>query len=143
MPYATQADLVPLRLSHKQLVQLTDDGSAEVNEVVVNAALEEASGTVDSYCRTRYITPLQQSDVVKARVLDITVYLLYSRKGQTKAGDTVRDRYVDAVKFLEGVSAGRIQLDQPVTAPPQSVGGAPTVSTKPQTFSSRNLRGFN
>jgi phage gp36-like protein len=78
MAYAAQSDLVPLRITQTELVQLTcDDASATVNAAVVTGVLEEASGTVDSYCRSRYVTPLQQSDMVKARTLDIAVYLLF------------------------------------------------------------------
>ena len=50
MAYAHQSDLCPLRLTQTELVQLTcDDSSNTVNTAVVNAVLEEASGTVDSY----------------------------------------------------------------------------------------------
>jgi phage gp36-like protein len=145
VPYATQADLVPLRLSSHELVQLTDDaGLSEVNAAIVTAALEEASGTVESYCRRRYATPLQASDMVKARTLDIAVYLLFSRKRNAKMGgvEMVRQRYDDAVKFLEGVAAGRLQLDQPLTATPQASTAGAAISRTSGIFSDDNLAGF-
>ena len=49
MAYAVQADLVPLRLTQAELVQLTDDSnSGQVDSAVVAAALEEARRLVDS-----------------------------------------------------------------------------------------------
>src|SRR5260370_41957827 len=101
MPYATQADLVPLRMTQQELVDLTDDttsgtqaGAGMVNAAIVAACLVEASATVDSYCRQRYTTPLQPSDVIKARTLDITQYLLFTRRRTTKPNETVGERYL-------------------------------------------------
>jgi phage gp36-like protein len=144
MAYATQDDLVPLRLTQKDLVQLTDDESTgEVNTDVVTAALEEASGRVDSYCRQRYITPLQQSDDVKALVLDITLYLLFSRRRETRITDTVQQRFDQAIAFLKDISTGKASLDQPVTAQQaQSASGEAVVTRKPERFSDRNLDGY-
>lgn len=141
MPYATQADLVPTRITAKQLAELTSEvPGGPVVVAIVTADLEEASGTVDSYCRSRYATPLQPSDVIKARTLDIATYLLFSRRD--KATERLRQRYEDAISFLKSVSSGAAQLDQPVNAAPQSSSGGPALSTKQPTFSDSNLRGF-
>jgi phage gp36-like protein len=142
--YATQDDLVPLRLTQKDLVELTDDAfTGEVNSDVVNAALEEASGRVESYCRQRYVTPLQQSDDVKALVLDITLYLLFSRRRETRVSDTVQQRFDQAIGFLKDISAGKASLDQPVTAQQAQLGsGEAVITRKPERFSDRNLDGY-
>ncbi len=150
MAYATQADLVPLRITQKELIQLTDDtGSSQVNTAVVNAALEEASGWVDSYCRNRYVTPLQLSDMVKSLTLDRTVWLLFSRRRGIKIAETVDARHAEALAFLKDVSAGKAQLDQPVGDPPQGAMGGPVVGCGkaiPQDedlrFRDHNLKGY-
>jgi phage gp36-like protein len=143
MPYATQAQLVPLRMTQTELVQLTDDdNSGVVDTDVVNAALEEASGTVESYCRARYATPLQTSDVVTARTLDITVYLLFSRRRSFKVSETVRQRYEDAIAFLKDVASGRVQLDQPVSATPQTSMQGPQIGDRPHIFGEKNTQGY-
>jgi len=132
MAYATQADLVPLRLTTKDLTELTDDdNTGTINAAIVTAALEEASGRVESYCRQRYVTPLQQSDDVKALTLDIAVYLLFSRRRETVIGETVQQRFDQAISFLKDIAAAKASLDQPVTAlQPQSSLGGPTISNK-------------
>jgi phage gp36-like protein len=146
MAYAIQADLVPLRMTVKDLTELTDDdNTGEINTAIVTAALEEASGRVESYCRNRYITPLQQSDDVKALTLDIAVYLLFSRRRETGIGETVQQRFDQAIAFLKDIAAAKASLDQPVTAlqPQTSLGGA-TISERDRhlRFDERNLEGF-
>lgn len=146
MPYATIDDLVPLRLTQKDLIELTDDvGDAdEVNTSIVDAALREASGRVDSYCRQRYVTPLQASEDVKALTLDITVYLLFSRRRQTGVSETVQTRFDQAIAFLKDISSGKASLDQATNAQaPQSSSGEAVVTRKPERFSDHNLSGYS
>jgi phage gp36-like protein len=152
MPYATQADLVPLRMTQKDLFELTVDEPTGVTATdaatmaaVTSAALEEASGRVESYCRSRYVTPLQQSDDVKALTLDIAVYLLFSRRRETSMGETVPQRFDQTIAFLKDIAAARASLDQPASSvQPQTSLGGPTISNKDRhlQFSDRNLEGF-
>jgi len=146
MAYATQFDLVPLRMTVKDLTELTDDdNTGEINASIVAAALEEASGRVESYCRMRYLTPLQQSDDVKALTLDIAVYLLFSRRRETTVGETVQQRFDQAISFLKDIAAAKASLDQPSTAlQPQASLGGPTISEKDRHlhFGDKNIEGF-
>jgi phage gp36-like protein len=145
MAYAAQSDLTPLRLTQAELVQLTcDDNSATVNTTSVSAALEEASGIVDSYCRDRYQTPLQAGDDVKGKTLDIAMWLLFRRRRNARNGEIIRQGYEDAIVFLKDVAAGRASLDQPVGDTPQTSVAGPTISEGDRhlKFSDRNLEGF-
>jgi phage gp36-like protein len=146
MAYATQADLVPLCLAQKDLIELTDDNNTgAVNAAIVTAALEEASGRVESYCRNRYVTPLQQSEDVKALTLDIAVYLLFSRRRETTIGETVQTRFDQAIGFLKDIAAGRASFDQPATAAAaQSSIAGPEYSQKDRrlVFREEHLKGF-
>jgi phage gp36-like protein len=146
MAYATQSDLVPLRMTVKDLTELTDDTkSGEINAAIVNAALEEASGRVDSYCRGRYITPLQPSDDVTSLTLDIAVYILFSRRRETRLTDTVQSRFDQAMAFLKDISNAKASLDQPASQPtPQSSAAGPQISRKDHelVFKDRNIEGF-
>lgn len=155
MAYAAQSDLVPLRMSQKDLTELTDDDfTGQVNVAIVTAALEEASGRVDSYCRGRYVTPLQVGDDVKSLTLDIAMYLLFTRRRETRITDTVQERFNQAIAFLKDISAGKASLDQPVTqtAAQSSLAGpelgardqASVSSADPQSyaFSNEKIQGF-
>ena len=143
MAYAVQSDLVPLRLTQAELVQLTcDDVTGVVNTAVVNEALEEASGIVDSYCRARYQTPLQASDSVKGKTVDIALWLLFRRRRNAKNGEIIRQAYEDAIAFLGQVSTGKATLDQPAGSLPQTADSSVEISTKKLTFRNSHLKGF-
>jgi len=144
MAYAAQSDLVPLRMTQAELVQLTDDtNTGTVNAAIVSAALEEASGRVDSYCRTRYQTPLQTSDTLTSLTLDIATFLLFSRRRSAKNMETVRQRFEDAIALLKDVSTGKASLDQPASVQtPQTSAFSVEKSTKPLKFREHNVDGF-
>lgn len=152
MAYATQSDLIPLRMTQKDLTELTVDmpsgnptADAATTASITSAALEEASGRVDSYCRARYVTPLQQSDDVKALTLDIAIYLLFSRRRTTKITETVQQRFDQAIQFLKDISAVRASLDQPASAQtPQGSLAGPEVSKRDECliFRDKNIEGF-
>jgi phage gp36-like protein len=145
MAYAVQSDLVPLRLTQAELAQLTcDDTSGTVNDATVSAALEEASGVVDSYCRARYTTPLQASDDVKGLTLDVALWLLFRRRRNAKNGEIIRQGYEDAIARLKDISMAKASLDQPVGDTPQSSTAGPTISQRDQhlRFSNCHLEGF-
>jgi phage gp36-like protein len=143
MAYATQSDLLQ-RMNLQQLTQLTDDAKAGVPDAtIVNGELEEASGIVDGYCRIRYVTPLQLSNVVIRVTRDIAVYQIWSRRPQAMP-ETVRQRYEDAMALLKDVATGKAVLDQPVSAvAPQSVAAEAVTPTRSNLrFTDRKLEGF-
>ena len=152
MAYAAQSDLVPLRMTQAELTQLCLDvpsgnpaTDAATVASVASAALEEASGKVDSYCRARYQTPLQVGDDVKGLTLDIAVYLLFSRRRNAKMTETIRTRYEDAVSFLKDIAAARAALDQPASqATPQTSVSGPEISRRDWhlRFDDRDIEGF-
>jgi phage gp36-like protein len=152
MAYAVQGDLVPLRMTQKDLTELTVDvpsgdpvADAATTASITSAALEEASGRVDSYCRSRYVTPLQQSDDVKSLTLDIAQYLIFSRRRTTKMTETVQQRFDQAIAFLKDISTAKASLDQPASAEtPQSSAAGPQISERDRhlTFDEKNLKGF-
>lgn len=159
MAYATQAQLVPLRMSQKDLGELcidnipgqtpispsSDEGLAIIANVT-SLALEEASGRVDSYCRSRYVTPLQPSDDVTALTLDIAVYILFSRRRTIKLTEAVQSRFDQAIAFLKDISNAKASLDQPAAdaQTPQSSIAGPELAQKNRhlRFSDRQLKGF-
>jgi phage gp36-like protein len=145
MAYATQDDLCPLRMTEKDLTELTDDTfTGDINTDIVTAALQEASGLVDSYCRARYQTPLQADDNIVSLTLDIAVYILFKRRRQNKISETVQSAYTTAMGFLKDVAAARASLDQPSGGSPQATAAGPEHSEKDRelAFREEHLRGF-
>ena len=143
MPYATQDDLVPLRITLADLTELTsDDDVSGPDAGVVASALTTASAIVDSYCAQRYQTPLQVSAIITNVTADIALYQLASRRRDTKPTETWTQNYTNAMLLLRDISAGKASLDQPATAQPQGSSSDVTTPSYRQTFDDCNLKGF-
>jgi phage gp36-like protein len=141
MAYATQADLVPLRITNADLAELTSEDST-VDDTVVQSALDEASSRVDAYCGQRYKTPLQPSGLAKAITIDIALFLLFSGP-RRNVPETIANAHTMAMAMLRDIAAGKASLDQPITAAqPQTSSADVTVPTTPQVFDECNTRGY-
>jgi len=123
MPYIAQDDLVPARLSEKELIELTDDdGAGEVNADVVTAAIDRAGATLDSYAGTIYALPLVVSEQIKGLALDLAVYYLFARR--RRVPEELQTIYDRAISFLRDVSTGKVSLDQPGKTQTSGTGAA-------------------
>jgi len=117
MAYSTQDDMLQ-QLDETSLIRLTDDAEDGVIDAeVVTRAITDADATIDAYCQGRYTVPLTPvPDKIRGISVDIAVYNLYSRKGDT-APDIRKDRHKEAIRFLEKVSEGKIKLGALTPAP--------------------------
>lgn len=111
MTYCTLQDLI-IRFGDGELIALTDDaGTSAIDVPVVDQILADTSARIDGYLTDRYALPLA---VVPAALVpvacDLAHYLLASRNGQRIATDTVRQRYDDAISWLEKVAMGKFGL---------------------------------
>lgn len=105
--YATPADLVTVGISAAALSDFVPNEQLDV--------IEKASRKVDSYLRSHYTLPLTKAgaDVMEATVA-LSVYWLLSARGynpEAGADVNVRDRYLDAIRWLEKVASGTVSPD--------------------------------
>ena len=109
MPYATQADIVAY-FGEREVIALTDrDNLGTLDEAVLAAALVDASAEIDTYLVGRYVVPLSVvSRLIVTYSCDIARYRLSG--AQVTEVDTVRNRYKDAIRFLEAVRDGKTDL---------------------------------
>lgn len=107
MSYAAIDDLVS-RFGESEIIQLTDrEVSGALDDAVAQQALDDASAEIDGYLQSRYTLPLATVPAALARVCaDIARYRLYD----DHASEQIRDRYRDAIRWLEGVSRGNVSL---------------------------------
>lgn len=114
MPYCTQADISPAKLSTDQLKQLTSEDGASIVASVIDQAIADADSEIDSYAGRRYVVPMSPTpDRVKRLSVDIAVYNLFEKRGSTFGGEipeVYRNMYEDAIRFLKDVSAGRADI---------------------------------
>lgn len=138
--YAQIADF-DRRLTTKEKTELTDDTNSNlVDDAKLTGVLEEASGTIESYCRERYKLPLAASEQLEALCLDMAVYKLFLRR--RKMPEAIRVAYEDAIAFLKDVAAGKAGLDQQATSTEQSGSGAVEATQVEEKFSDDNLSGY-
>ncbi|MCE5334266.1 MAG: DUF1320 domain-containing protein [Desulfobacteraceae bacterium] len=109
MSYCTNED-IRNQIEEARLVQLTDDeGTGTVEEDRVTQAIADANSEIDGYLGLRMKLPLAPVPVTLQRLaIDIAVYNLYSRR--EKIPEHRAERYRNAIRFLEGVVAGKISL---------------------------------
>lgn len=110
MAYATQDDMAN-RFGADELIALTDRGlTGQLDPNVLQGALDDASAEIDTYLAGRYTLPLTAvPKFVGGICCDIARYRLSGASG-TLETTVVRDRYRDAVRFLELAAAGKVTL---------------------------------
>lgn len=110
MPYATLADMTA-RFGEEQLIQLSDRaGTGVMDESVIEQALADASAVVDGYLAGRYPVPLDPVPaILVGYVCDLARYNLYP-DAQMPDEHPVRQRHKDAIRFLETVGQGKLNL---------------------------------
>lgn len=109
MTYASRDDMVKA-FGQDECIALTDrDFTGAIDDAVLAGGLERASARIDTYLASRYPVPWADTPgVLIGTCCDIARYELTG--ASTQNTDEVRERYRDAVRFLESVSAGRVTL---------------------------------
>jgi len=143
MAYCTVTDIQD-QIEESQLIQLTDDeGAGEVAESRVLKAIADADEEINGYVGSRYPVPLSPvPPVVRKLSVDIALYNLYARRDQCP--DARKDRYKNAIAFLNQIALGRPSLgvsdpdgNPPVSDAPEMSGENPR-----RTFTRDSMRGF-
>lgn len=107
--YATRDDLIA-RFGVARIESLEKAISKVVDPAVSETAIRDATELADSYIAARYGLPLSGvPESLKGYVLDIAHYKLYTQKPTEEA----RQRYEDAIAWLNRVSSGRVILQLP------------------------------
>jgi phage gp36-like protein len=141
MPYSATDD-IENQLEEAVLIQLTDDaGAGAVDDNIVARAIADADATIDAYCQGRYTVPLSPvPDKIRQVSVDIAIYNLYSRRDDT-APETRKDRYKEAIRFLEKVAAGQIELGA-ATPAKTNTGNSVDISSNTRIFDRDKMDGF-
>lgn len=109
MSYATRDNMIS-RFGADEVIKLTDPNHfGVIDDAVLNVALADADAEIDPYLAPCNKLPLTSVPKVITRLAcDIARYHLCS-SGVTET-EEVRNRYKDAVRFLEHVASGKIGL---------------------------------
>jgi len=142
MSYATRQGMID-RFGEEELIQLTDRANPAnnvIDNIVLDAALLDADAEINGYLQARYTLPLVAVPLLISRLArDIARYYLYD----DHVPEAIETRYKAAVKTLEQISKGVVQLGldsagdtTPSTSSPITVADAPV-------FSPDSLKGFH
>lgn len=143
MVYCTAGDMVEL-FEEEEMLYLTnlhDASAVEIDPVRIGKAIAYAEAEVNSYLQRQYTLPLASIPfVLTNKVADIARYQLDSIQPR----DDVRKRYEDAVKWLQLLALGKVDLglDQTLQPDPISIGGSPQSYAPDRIFTMETLRGF-
>lgn len=113
---------------------------------IVSEAIEDATGEINGYVAKRYAVPLSPAPrVIVKYCKDIAIYNLYSRIGidENDKEKNFLNRYRAAIKFLEYVALGKIDLN--VEGENNNAGAAAKgfqMNSSRRIFSRNSMKGF-
>ena len=139
MTYATVAEMASrYQRRNLDLLTKTRTDNNQPDDVIIDAALADATAMMDSYIVARYTLPLTVAPATLPQVCCVIAWYFLQ---DTRATEQSTQRYKDAIRWLEGVRDGKIPLgtDTAGSAPDgenraQVVSDAPVFSRKQQGF---------
>ena len=140
MPYCTLDDIKAM-MDEDEIIRYTDDYDAGlVNTSVTDKAIAGADALIDSHIAARYSVPVSPvPDIIAGLAVDIAIYRIYSRRSQ--APDDIRQKYDDAVRYLEKAAAGKVIIPGADSAPAGKGDDAVTI-TSARIFSRDSMKGL-
>ncbi|MBA4382760.1 MAG: DUF1320 domain-containing protein [Sideroxydans sp.] len=109
MTFASKANMIA-RFGEPEVIALTDrQNLGVVDDAVLDGALAEADAEIEPYLAPRHKLPLANvPKILTGFACDIARYRLCGA-GVTET-DEVRNRYKDAIKFMDSVASGKLGL---------------------------------
>jgi phage gp36-like protein len=146
MAYTSQT-LLERAFSAGAILRLTDDEKAgSIGALAlarITEAITQASHEVDAYCRKHYSVPFATTPpIVETLATSLAGYYLFRRRmAEVGLPDEIKDLRADAIKQLESISKGILELG--VEPPPASSAGVVAESSGPAAiFTSTTLVDF-
>lgn len=113
MAYATFADLVAAASVEKLRLYTDNADVGEPDQAFCELMLDQASADIDGKIGQRYTLPLPtpKAAVLKGTCIDLAMYRIFGHR-DLSPGEVWKDRYEQAMKFLDKVAEGRQTLGQ-------------------------------
>lgn len=132
------------RFGETEMIRLSrpeDRTATTVLAPKIEFAIADASALIDDYLRGRYIVPVAAPPDSVVRATTVLARYDLARGERTDPTEQMRIDRKEVITWLEGIAAGRINIDAPAAGGPEagSAGGA-RVSDRDSAFSSNSLR---
>ena len=139
--YSSQAEIAD-RIDPKHLIELTDDDNDGVADGgVIDAAIADADGLIDTHLRSRYRLPLDTVPALVRKIsADLAIAALFARRRES-ASPTHEARAEAARDLLGSIARGEVLLAEASETP---LKGAPDSTSRgaDKTFSKDSLDDF-
>ncbi|SKC68320.1 gp436 family protein [Maledivibacter halophilus] len=124
---------------------IEDEAQREIKiSEIINEAIKDADGEIDGYLNKRYSTPLPSPTpkIINKFSKDIAVYNVYSRIGidEDERENILLIRYKSAVKFLENVAKGLIDIG--IQRPEKRAASGFKINSNKRLFSRSSMKGM-
>lgn len=141
MTYASQQDMVD-RFGEREVIMLTDrDNSGVIDTPLLARMLETADDEINPYLQAKYTIPLVNTPpIVRKFACDIARYRCCG--AEVTETEEIRNRYKDAIKFLEKVSRGEISLGLDGLNVPQASNGSVLLKSNNPVFNAETLSDY-
>lgn len=141
--YCTLTDITGA-IPADDLIELTDDASTgAVNQAVIDLAIADAGELLDGYLRGRYSLPLVPAPgLLKTLAVDVAVWRIYSRRVRLALPEAIDARYKNAIKLLEQIQSGKINLGIGAIVTPQPASSGPQFSAPDRVFTRDTLSDY-
>lgn len=122
------------------------DEREEKIKLIISEAIEDADGEIDGYLNRRYSVPFAKvPKVINKFSKDIAQYNIFSRMGidENTREKTYLKRYESAIRFLENVAKGLIEI--PLASDPEQPSRQNSdyrINSANRVFSRNSLRGL-
>lgn len=139
MSYATQLDMVN-RFGEREVIMLTDRARLGlIDTSVLGYALDQADAEIDPYLAGHYQLPLASIPrLLVGFACDIARYRLSA--GATNDTEEVRNRYLEATKFLNRIANREVSLGLDILNKPVTQAVTIKISTASSRVFSRTAR---
>jgi phage gp36-like protein len=140
MAYSTQSDLLK-GISEEELAELTAESGGTPEATLVAEAVAKADAEIDAMCGVKYQVPFSPvPEMVRSLSVDMAIYHLFTRRNLE---DKVRrQKYEDAVKFLDRVSKGTATLGASALPPPEVESAVAEITSSDRVFSRESLKNW-
>ncbi len=139
--YATITNMVE-RFGETEIIRLSqpEDRTAEtIFDAKVEVALADSSGLIDDYLRGRYHTPVAVPPESIVRATCVLARYDLAKGERTEPTEQMRLDRKEVIDWLEGIAAGRINIDAPPAGQPGAGHGA-RIRDRPSAFNNGSLR---
>lgn len=126
MAYASTVQIEIAAGGRARLVELADlDADSVADAAVIAQACNAVDGMIDSYCGTRYATPLAApSDVLRELAASEVVYKLHEQRGNVQSDSPMHRAHLERISWLEKVSRGLVNPSSPLPGPSSTMRSA-------------------